>query len=978
MSRLRCAIRLGLPLLLIATFPAGVRTASAQVVRQVTDLETTATSIGTLNDAGTKAYSVTSTNQLGGNPSHRFQIFEFDTVTGGAVQKTAFVAGVEPLSVAIDIPVAVTVSGDDQWLAFISRANPTGANGDGSPELFVIKTDGTGLAQLTDDPGPGAGSVIRARMAGSGNRIVFVSNSQAYGENFLGLPQLYVIGRDGSNLTQLTRVRDGDFAGLSVNADGSRVVFSHSGDLGDFDMDGSTDNPDLLPEIFAVNGDGTGLRQLTSADGYDSMSCDISADGSTVVFESTGNLTTGNNQHQREIFVVDWDGTNMDRLTSTNAPSGQEGVSAAPTISNDGQTVVFHSNHKQGSFNSDGNFEIYSIESSGSNLTGLVDTVFSDGNFVPIVSGDGSRILFLSVHDHLGTNVDASLELFAMDDAGGGIVQLTDGISGQSGSPDITPDGTRIVFAANTDALGGDADRGGEIYVVQSDGSGLSQVTNLFTGGALEPSISDDGTKIAFVADGDPFGTNADGSFEVFSVDHDGSGLVQLTNGPGAGRSLFPHVTGNGSQIFLQSTDDPVGSNSDSSVEIFRMLPDGTGVIQLTSGASGTVSRRPRSDATGTWLVFESDADFDESSSNGFFDVWRVRSDGSGLQRLTANVSFDSSDPDISSDGSTIVFGSRADPLGSNPENNSEIFVYEPATATLRQLTRTSRGSSTAPRLTGNGEVVFFLTDAPVFEADPDRPTHIARVALQTGIVERVGGLDRGILSVVEPDDDGDTVVFAGLGDFSLENPDQLGELWVIDGSISANAITVNGAAPTTVSFPVRSGPLRYDVIRGDVSEIRRGRGETVLLGEVTCLENDSPDVDIAGSEDPVDPPPGGIFFYLYRGEDGADVDPGEYGRSFLGRVRLPARGDCPYPVQPVDCDATRPSPDRSPVLAPRSCGSAIVEPVHRFRGEMPGPRDVTTGDEKSISVRDRLPRRDEVPELSRRPARLLHRTERD
>ena len=104
------------------------------------------------------------------------------------------------------------------------------------------------------DGGPGGGTPPPPPVIG-----MFV------GENVLGLPQLYAVDRDGTNLTQLTRLRGGDFAGLAVSDDGSRIVFSHTGDLGDFDQDGSTDNPDLLPEIFAINGDVCWLDGCTPA-----------------------------------------------------------------------------------------------------------------------------------------------------------------------------------------------------------------------------------------------------------------------------------------------------------------------------------------------------------------------------------------------------------------------------------------------------------------------------------------------------------------------------------------------------------------------------------------------------------------------------------------------------------------------------------------------------------------------------------------
>jgi hypothetical protein len=74
-----------------------------------------------------------------------------------------------------------------------------------------------------------------------------------------------------------------------------------------------------------------------------------------------------------------------------------------------------------------------------------------------------------------------------------------------------------------------------------------------------------------------------------------------------------------------------------------------------------------------------------------------------------------------------------------------------------------------------------------------------------------------------------------------------------------------------------------YDFIRGNLASLNEsGRG--VDLGDVVCLENDSPDPDTAGNEDIVNPPLGEAFFYLARfnGAPGA----GSYGGSSRNRDR--------------------------------------------------------------------------------------------
>ena len=56
---------------------------------------------------------------------------------------------------------------------------------------------------------------------------------------------------------------------------------------------------------------------------------------------------------------------------------------------------------------------------------------------------------------------------------------------------------------------------------------------------------------------------------------------------------------------------------------------------------------------------------------------------------------------------------------------------------------------------------LYFTTKSELFEQDPDRPLHLARIHLASGTIERIGALDDGGTAVV-PDmsDSGSVSVF--------------------------------------------------------------------------------------------------------------------------------------------------------------------------------------------------------------------------
>ena len=93
--------------------------------------------------------------------------------------------------------------------------------------------------------------------------------------------------------------------------------------------------------------------------------------------------------------------------------------------------------------------------------------------------------------------------------------------------PAWLPDGRRIAF--NSDRNG---DR--DIYVMNADGSDVVQLTDN-PGGDGDPAWSPDGRWIAFISqrDGDWDWDNWDWEWDIYVMNADGSGVIQLTDNPG-------------------------------------------------------------------------------------------------------------------------------------------------------------------------------------------------------------------------------------------------------------------------------------------------------------------------------------------------------------------------------------------------------------------------------------------------------------
>ncbi|HXH88900.1 MAG TPA: hypothetical protein VNI55_09885 [Gaiellaceae bacterium] len=238
-------------------------------------------------------------------------------------------------------------------------------------------------------------------------------------------------------------------------------------------------------DIHTIAADGTGARRLIRS-GY---SPSWSRDGQWIAFVSR-------RSGDEEIYVARADGTGVRRLTTRPGPD------LGPAWSSDGTRLAW--SHRA---------TIWTMNASGANQRELFGKAQSwHEHYSPAWHGD--RIVFSS------SRISAfNAELFsvrAID--GGGLRRLTftkgdDGVLGDDGMPDFSPDGKRIVFTSNRD-------RQGEIYVMNHDGSGQRRLTRK-PGDDFTPRFSRDGRQIAFTA--------LPGT--VFVVAADGSGLRRLTSG---------------------------------------------------------------------------------------------------------------------------------------------------------------------------------------------------------------------------------------------------------------------------------------------------------------------------------------------------------------------------------------------------------------------------------------------------------------
>lgn len=254
----------------------------------------------------------------------------------------------------------------------------------------------------------------------------------------------------------------------------------------------------------------------------------------------------------KEIYVLDWDGANPQRITFTN------NISLSPNWSPDGNTIAyttftFHKNRK--AINTD--LLSYDLKTKKRFLLSWMPGLNSGAAFTP----DGKNIFLTN------SNSD-NHDIFKIDADGKNRVRITNARNREINvEPAVSPDGKKVAFSS---------DRHGNqhIYTMDIDGSNVKRITFAGTFNAA-PTWSPDSKKIVFA------GLDKS-NYDLFVINVDGTGLERLTsatkkNGRAANNE-YATFSPDGRQIIFVS--DRTGAK-----QLYIINIDGTNERRLTFDA---------------------------------------------------------------------------------------------------------------------------------------------------------------------------------------------------------------------------------------------------------------------------------------------------------------------------------------------------------------------------------------------------------
>ena len=210
-------------------------------------------------------------------------------------------------------------------------------------------------------------------------------------------------------------------------------------------------------------------------------------------------------------------------------------------------------------------------------------------------------------------------------DISGWAISRDDLSQSESRSLDIEYNVKKIIFTS---------DRNGseDVYSMNLDGSGLVQLTD-HPGKDNYPTVSPDGKKIAYTSD-----INGNGNWQIMVMNWDGTDKTQLTNNPW--RNGYPTWSFDGRFIFFEVYQD-------GDWEIYRINSNGGNLKRLTFNPD-IYDWHPAGHSFQDKIIFE-------SGNGGNEDLYVMDYNGENLKRIS-DISMRKRVPAISIDGQLIAF----------------------------------------------------------------------------------------------------------------------------------------------------------------------------------------------------------------------------------------------------------------------------------------------------------------------------------
>jgi uncharacterized repeat protein (TIGR01451 family) len=289
-------------------------------------------------------------------------------------------------------------------------------------------------------------------------------------------------------------------------------------------------------------------------------------------------------------------------------------------------------------------------------------------------------------------------------------------------------------------------------------------------------------------------------------------GLRRLTNTTEEGININPSLSGDGRRVAFESTEDLAHTGGSDRFRAIRAdLADDPAVFtQMTA----TRAPAPGISQDGSSIAFAAKDDPLGTNADGNSEIFLF--DGATLKQITNTTPNDIStrthdgnfQPSLTDDGRFIAFSSNRNLTNQNGDSNLEVFIFDTATNTFTQFTNTigAVGASDA-KISGDGSRIAYIRDN---NASPGAQRDLV-------LQDRSGGTTRLIAGNVSNlaftygraiSDDGSRIVYSA--DVATDSS----QVFLFDGRTSNSTRQITALGVRTTEVPL------HPTISGDGSRI--------------------------------------------------------------------------------------------------------------------------------------------------------------
>src|SRR6266481_243654 len=289
--------------------------------------------------------------------------------------------------------------------------------------------------------------------------------------------------------------------------------------------------------------------------------------------------------------------------------------------------------------------------------------------------------------------------------------------------------------------------------------------------------------------------------------------LRRVTNTTEEGININPSISGDGKVLAFESTEDIATAGGKDRFRAIRvnLATDPATFLQM----GGTRAVAPAISQDGSRIAFASKDDPLGTNADGNSEIFLF--DDAGLTQVTrtlpgelaARVTNGNFAPSISDDGRFIAFSSNRDLTGQNADGNLEVFIYDTIAHNFIQVTDTAGiVGATDAKISGNAASIVYIRDNGAtlsLQRDLMQQARV-RSASATVIAGNVQSLAMTYGRAIS--DDGERVVY------SAETATNTTQVFLFDGRSGATVKQITSLGSRTIEVPL------HPTISGDGTRI--------------------------------------------------------------------------------------------------------------------------------------------------------------